>query len=47
MRTFAVLFLVAILSATSVLAETPRFVIDDEEYVEKVTQASARLLQDG
>jgi len=29
------------------LAETPRFVIDDEEYVEKVTEASARLLQDG
>ena len=33
--------------SASVLAETPRIVIDDEEYVEKVTEASARLLQDG
>jgi serine protease Do len=47
MRTFAVLFLVATLLTAGALAKTPRLVIDDEEYVEKVTRASARLLQDG
>ena len=36
-----------VLLAAGALAETPRFVIDDEEYVDKVTEASARLLQDG
>ncbi len=36
-----------VLVAAGTLAETPRFVIDDEEYVAKVTEASARLLQDG
>jgi serine protease Do len=46
MRTFAVLSLTAILFAAGAPA-APRFVIDDEAYVEKVTEASARLLQDG
>src|ERR1035437_2075132 len=36
-----------VLLAAGAPAETRRFVIDDEEYVEKVTEASARLLQDG
>jgi S1-C subfamily serine protease len=36
-----------VLFAAGALAATPRFVIDDEDYVEKVTEASARLLQDG
>jgi S1-C subfamily serine protease len=35
------------LLAVAALADSPRIVIDDEEYVEKVTEASARLLQDG
>ena len=47
MRTFAVLFLTAILFTAGARAGTPRFVIDDEEYVEKVTEASAKLLQAG
>ena len=47
MRTFTVLFLTAILFVAGAPAETSRFVIDDEEYVEKVTDASARLLQEG
>jgi len=42
-----VLVLGAVLFAAGALAQAPRLVIDDEEYVEKVTQASARLLQDG
>jgi serine protease Do len=42
-----VVVLGAVLFASGALAETPRFVIDDEEYVDKVTEASARLLQDG
>jgi S1-C subfamily serine protease len=37
----------AFLFAAGAPAQTPRFVIDDEGYVEKVTDASAKLLQDG
>src|ERR1019366_3405677 len=47
MRTSILLLLGAFLLTVGTLAETRRFVIDDEEYVEKVTEASARLLQDG
>ena len=47
MRPFAVLFLTAILFAAGARAGAPRFVIDDEEYVDKVTEASAKLLQAG
>lgn len=47
MRTFAVLFLAAILFPVGAPAETPRFVIDDDEYADKVTETSARLLQEG
>jgi serine protease Do len=47
MRTFVVLFLTAILFPAGARAGTLRFVIDDEEYVEKVTEASAKLLQAG
>ncbi len=47
MRLFAVLFLAAILFTAGALAETPRFVVDDDEYAEKVTEASTRLLQEG
>jgi S1-C subfamily serine protease len=36
-----------VLLAAGALADSPRIVIDDEEYVEKVTEASARLLQGG
>jgi hypothetical protein len=41
------LVLGVVLFASGALAETPRFVIDDEVYVEKVTDASAQLLRDG
>jgi len=47
MRTSILLLLGAFLFTAGTLAETRRFVIDDEEYVDKVTEASARLLQDG
>ena len=47
MRRFDVLVLSALLITAGAVAETPRFVIDDEEYVDKVTDASARLLKDG
>jgi len=47
MRMFAVLFLTAMLFAAGSLAQAPRFVIDDDDYVDKVTQASAKLLQAG
>jgi serine protease Do len=47
MRTFAVLLLTAILFTAGARPEAPRFVIDDEEYVEKVTEASAKLLRAG
>jgi len=47
MRRFTVLALGAFLITAGVAGETPRFVVDDEEYVDKVTEASARLLEDG
>jgi serine protease Do len=47
MRIFRVLILATVLVAAGALAETPRFVIDDAEYADKVTDASAKLLQDG
>ena len=47
MRRFIVLAFGACLIIAGAVAETPRFVIDDEEYVGKVTEASARLLEDG
>ena len=47
MRTFAVLLLTAILLTAGARPGAPRFVINDEEYVEKVTEASARLLRAG
>jgi len=47
MRTFAVLLVMAMLFTAGARAGAPRFVIDDEEYVEKVTDASAKLLQGG
>jgi S1-C subfamily serine protease len=47
MRAITVLLLTAILFATRAPAETPRFVVDDDEYAEKVTEASTRLLREG
>ena len=47
MRAFSIVLLSAVLATASALGQTPRFVIDDEEYVKKVIDASARLLQDG
>jgi len=47
MRIFNVLFLGVLLLGTPALAQAPRFVIDDDEYVDKVVDASARLLRDG
>ena len=47
MRTFTVLLLGALLFSTSAPAQTPRFIVDDEAYDATVTNASARLLQDG
>lgn len=47
MRTFAVLVLSTILVTAGPLAAEPRFVIDDEQYVDKVAAAGARLLQEG
>ena len=41
------LVLGAVLVTAGALAQTSRFIIDDEGYVEKVTDASAKLLQDG
>jgi S1-C subfamily serine protease len=40
------LFLLALL-ATTTFAQAPRFVIDDDEYVDQVAAASAQLLRDG
>ena len=45
MRRLIVLTLGACLITAGAVAETPRFVIDDEAYVDKVTAASARLLE--
>lgn len=47
MRRFTVLVLGALLITAGAVAQTPRFVIDDEEYADKVTDASAKLLQEG
>jgi S1-C subfamily serine protease len=47
MHRFSVLVLSAFVITAGVVAETSRFVIDDEKYVDKVTEASARLLEDG
>ena len=47
MRAFTVLVLAVVLFTAGVSAEAPRFIVNDEEYVEKVTDASARLLQSG
>jgi S1-C subfamily serine protease len=41
------LLLGAVLVTTGALAQTPRFIVDDEEYDQKVIDTSARLLQDG
>jgi S1-C subfamily serine protease len=47
MRRFSVLALGACLITAGAVSETPRFVINDEEYVDKVTETSAKLLQEG
>src|ERR1035437_11002716 len=47
MRAFIAQLLGVLLFTASALAAPPRFVIDDEEYADKVTDASARLLHDG
>ena len=47
MRRFTVLSLGVFLITANAVGQTPRFVIDDEAYVEKVTEASARLLEEG
>jgi S1-C subfamily serine protease len=47
MRDLAALILGVCLITATVRAEAPRFVIDDDAYVAKVTEASARLLKDG
>ena len=47
MRSFAVLLLTAILFTAVARPGGPRFVIDDEQYVDKVTRTSARLLHEG
>ncbi|HWH70362.1 MAG TPA: serine protease [Candidatus Sulfotelmatobacter sp.] len=46
MRTFTVQILGAVLLTTVALAASPRFVIDDDEYLQKVTDAGAKLLQE-
>ncbi len=47
MRTFVVLILGAFLLSAGGLAKTPRFIMDDDAYEAKVTDASAKLLHDG
>jgi len=47
MRTFAVLFLAALLIPAVARAQAPRFVVDDEAYVDGITNASAKLLREG
>jgi serine protease Do len=47
MRTFFVLFFGVMLIAAAALAQAPRLVIDDDEYVDKVADASAQLLRNG
>ena len=41
------LVLGAVLVTSGAVAQAPRFIIDDEGYVDKVTDASAKLLKDG
>jgi S1-C subfamily serine protease len=47
MRTLTIIVLGVFAFSAGALAQTPRFVIDDEEYIAKVTDASAKLLKDG
>ncbi len=47
MRLFTIWVLAVALVSASALAEPPRFIIDDDAYVEKVTRAGARLLTAG
>jgi serine protease Do len=47
MRTIAALILGACLLTVSALLAAPRFVVDDEEYLDKVIHTSAKLLSDG
>ncbi len=41
------LIIAALLIAAATLAQTARFIIDDDEYLEKITDASAKLLRQG
>ena len=43
----ATLLIALLLTAPNVFGEPARFIIDDDEFLEKVTVASARLLQEG
>ena len=47
MRRFTAVSLGLALVNAAALAQSPRFVIDDDEYLERITNASARLLQGG
>ena len=47
MRKFTLLVFGAMICATIALAQSPRFVIDDDEYCDKVTSACAKLLHEG
>src|ERR1035438_1238498 len=47
MRTLTIIVLGVFAFSAGALAQTPRFVIDDEEYIAKVTDASTKLLKDG
>jgi hypothetical protein len=47
MRAFTVIVFGTLLFTAGARAETPRFIINDEEYVDRITNASARLLLDG
>jgi hypothetical protein len=47
MRPLAAILLTAILLTAGARPGAPRFVVDDEDYVDKVTEASAKLLQAG
>ncbi|PYJ01064.1 MAG: hypothetical protein DME25_19030 [Verrucomicrobia bacterium] len=47
MRRFTAVLLGLTLVSAAALAQSSRFVIDDDEYLERITNASARLLQGG
>jgi hypothetical protein len=47
MRKLMVCFVVAVIVIGLPVSAAPRFVIDDDEYVDKVTHASAKLLHEG